>query len=391
MRRLLAAALLTICAALPQTRFPNVPPDYFSQAENIPEFWVSTLDGVELFLRDHVVRGTVEVIGYTAGGRPIRAVFYGKPRAGKGTTTFSGALGAGDVRAYYGPEGERKVYMAIAGVHGGEFEGIAGAVNLLSAVETGKDLRGKEWPELAAAVKGLDRLIVVPVANPDGRARVPLRMGRWRGSDETVSEYLNTGGWPDGKIIGWPACKRYIPLDFSTTQFPGGYPNDAGVNIMHDDFFGTRQPETDALLELTARERPDLILNMHTGAVFPLMHRPFAEPVLMPVFDALFRRVQGKLALEGLQETTDPAAEGDAKRVAASSPYNLDTALNLNCGALSVVIESPHHAYSTAKRDGKPVVFTPGDLVTAQLICHQEAMKFLAETGGRVRWTAPKR
>jgi hypothetical protein len=32
--------------------------------------------------------------------------------------------------------------MGMACVHGGEFEGIVGVVNLLSVLETGKDLRG---------------------------------------------------------------------------------------------------------------------------------------------------------------------------------------------------------------------------------------------------------
>ncbi len=35
----------------------------------------------------------------------------------------------------------------MSSVHGGEFEGIVGTVNLISVIETGKDLRGKEWPE----------------------------------------------------------------------------------------------------------------------------------------------------------------------------------------------------------------------------------------------------
>jgi hypothetical protein len=125
--------------------------------------------------------------------------------------------------------------------------------------------------------------------------------------------------------------------------------------------------------------------------VYPLMHRPFAEPELMPVFDELFRRVQTGLTLAGLQRTSDPSVEADPSRVKQPSPYNLDTALNLNCGALSVVIESPSHGFSTAKRDGKPVMFTPDDLVNAQLVCHQEAMKFLVETGGRYRWTPMRR
>ncbi len=366
-------------------KFPNIPADYLREAEHIPSFWVSTPEEVNSYLRSHVRVGECATIGTTAGGRAIRAVVYGKGRQAKGTTTYSGSLGLGKTRAYIGPDFAKRVYLGIAGVHGGEFEGIVGMVNLLSVLETGSDLRGKPWPEIAGAAKSLDRIIIIPILNVDGRARVPLRMGVHRGGDETIPEYFNTGGWPNGQIIGWPDVKQFIPLDFSRTQFPGGYPNDRGVNIQHDDFFGRRQPETNALFNLVALERPDLVLNMHTGAVFPLMHRPFAEPALTPAFDLLFRRVHTRLTREGLQATDDPTIESDPARVAKPSPYNLDTALNLHCGALSVVIESPSHAASTAKRNGKPFIFTPDLLLDAQLLCHQEAMKFLFDEGARNR------
>jgi hypothetical protein len=380
-----------LATAGPSQKFPNIPPDYLREAEQIPDFWKSTLDEVSRFLDGGVHSGTLTTIGTSAGGRRIRAVFYGQPRRERGTTTFSGSLGLGDVRGYIGTDSAKRVYMGMAGIHGGEFEGIVGMVNLLNVLETGRDLRGKSWPEIAAVARSLDRIVIIPVANADGRARVPLRMGVHRGSDETIPEYFNTGGWPDGRNIGWPDCKQFIPLVFSRTQFPGGYPNDNGVNIQHDDFFGRRQPETEALFDLTARERPDLILNMHTGAVFPLMHRPFCESALTPAFEGLFRAVQTRLTERGLQETEDAVREADPSRVAVPSPYNLDSALSLHCGALSVVIESPSHAASTAKRGGKPFIFTPDDLIDAQLLCHQEAMKYLLATGGRSRWTPSKR
>jgi len=387
-----SVVLSPVLMASGQTRrFPNIPADYLREADHIPDFWKSTLDEVNRFLDQHIHTGTLATIGTTAGGRKIRAVVYGQPRSGKGTTTFSGSLGYGDTRAYGGPDSGKRVFMGIAGVHGGEFEGIVGMVNLLSVLETDKDLRGNPWPEIGAAAKSLDRIVIIPIANADGRARVPLRMGLHRGNDETIPEYFNTGGWTDGKNIGWPDCKQFIPLPFARTQFPGGYPNDNGVNIQHDDFFGRCQPETQALFDLTARERPDLILNMHTGAVFPLMHRPFAEPALTPVFEELFRRVQTRLTERQLQETDDPRREADPARVSKPSPYNLDTALNLHCGALSVVIESPSHAASTAKRGGMLLVFAPDDLLDAQLLCHQEAMKFLVAAGGRNRWTPSKK
>ncbi len=368
-----------------------IPPDYLREAQNIPVFWVTTVGEVVQFLDHHVKRGSVDVIGRTAGKREMRAVSYGVPRQGRGTTTFSGSLGFRDVRAFLGADYSKRVYMAMAGVHGGEWEPVAGMVNLISVLETGKDLRGKSWPGITEAAAKLDRIILIPIVNLDGRARIPLRMLADRGGEFFVQEYLNTGGRPDGKLIGWPQVKEFIPLDFSKTQFPGGYPNDAGVNIQHDDFFSARrQPETQALLDLTSRERPDMILNMHTGANFLDPLRPFIEPSLIPVWEQYYRRVRGRLAKAGLQQSSDPSVAGDPSK-SGLNPFNLDTALNLNCGALAFVIESPAHSFSTSKRDGKPFRHSPDDLLDAQLTAHEEAMKLLAESGGLSKWMGAKR
>ena len=364
----------------------NVPEEYFQERENIPSFWLSTVDEVTEFLYNYVEKGQIKIIGTSSGGRHIRAVTYGKPRIGEGTTTFSGSLGFRDVQAYRGPDHEKKVYLGMAAVHGGEFEGIVGMVNLISVLETGKDLRGKKWPEINEVANQLDRIILIPMVNPDGRARIPLRMEKYTKTDHTIHEYLNTGGYPDGTIIGWPQVKEFIPLDFGRPLFPGGYPNDAGVNIQHDDFFGNRQLETQALFDLTERERPDLIINMHTGAVYMSMHRPFSEPVLSTVFDSLYKYVHTRLASEGLQYTKNPVIEADPSR-APLSKFNLDGALNLHCGALSVVVESPSHSFSGKNRDKEIALLTPDMLLNSQLICHLEAMRFLAESGGRSKWT----
>ena len=268
-----------------------------------------------------------------------------------------------------------------------------GLVNLLSVLETGKDLRGRPWPEIVAAAGQIDRLIVIPIVNVDGRARVPLRIEAFRGTDGTIAQYMNTGGWPDGRLIGWPECKVFIPLDMSRTQFPGGYPNDNGINIMHDDFLGARQPETQALLELAARERPDLILNLHTGAgwenYYTRMLRPVAEDVLTPAFNGLYRAVQTGLALAGLQASGDPAVEADPAR-APRNVFNLDTALDFHCGALSVVVESPSHGYAGKNPQGGEVRQSADRLLDAQLVVQQEAMKYLVNAGGRARWAGGK-
>lgn len=373
------------------------PEGYLREVGNVPPFWVATVDEVSEFLHKNIKKGRVEVIGRSAGGRPIMGVFYGQARNGKGTTTFSGSRGVRDIRAYRGPDYDKTVLFALSGVHGFELEPIMGMINLLSVFETGADLNGKEWPEIHAMPGSLDRIVVVPLVNPDGRARVPVRMGINRGGSPEaylVHEYLNTGGNLDGTIIGWPDVKEFIPMDFSKFGFPGGYPNDAGVNIMHDDFFGKLQPETQAIFDLAEREKPDLVLNMHTGVprndFYMRMHRPFSEELLRPVFDSLYVQVHSGLAHEGLKGTKDLAREADPSKVNPSA-YNFDTALNLHCGALSVVIESASHVYTGTNIYKEPVIHTPEMLLNAQLTAHREAMKFLLRTGGRANWEKPSK
>ena len=327
----------------------------------------------------------MDIIGVSAGGRPIWAVHYGESRNGKGTTTFSGSLGFGDIKTYRGPDHEKTVYLGLGGVHGGEFEGIVGIINLISIIESGKDLNGKEWSEITEAVKQIDRIILIPIVNPDGRSRIPLRMQKYR-DNALVTEYLNTGGNPDGTLIGYPQIKEMIPLDFNRGGFPGGYPNDAGINIMHDNFFNDIQPETKILFELTEREKPDLILNMHTGGGSFSMMRPFMEVEMFSTFDSLYKNIFTRLANEDLTYNKNIERVIDPSN-AKLWKFNLNGALNLHCGALSVTIESPSHGFSAKRGDGTLAFFSPEMILNGQLWCHAEAMSFLVQTGGRSKWT----
>lgn len=369
----------------------QIPKEYLREADTIPAFWISSYDDVNQFLKKTVAKGKLEVIGKSAGGRPIYAVFYGQPRQGKGTSTFSGALGFGNVGVYRGTDHKKTVYMGLTGMHGGEFEGIVGNINLISVIETGKDLRGKEWPLITAAIAKIDRLILIPIMNPDGRERIPLRMEPYRDANGNVHEYLNTGGNAEGEPTGWPLTKEFIPLDFSKPGFPGGYPNDAGVNLQHDNFIGNPQPETKILFELTEREKPDLILNMHTGSTYISVLSSYMEASLKPAFDTFYNYVNTGLTLNGLKKTNDLQKEAVSKSVPGSMGCYLDGLLNLHCGALSVVIESPSHGFNWPDEAGKINYFSPDRLIDGQLICHQEAMRFLVESGGRAAWTPEKK
>lgn len=392
----ISLAVFTLQAENKHKKF-NVPESYLEEAKDIPPFWITTTSEVNDYIKNNVRKGTFRTIGYSAGKRPIQAVFYGSPREGTGTTTYSGSEAINNIGKFRGKDNNKTVYMCLAGVHGFELEGIMGAVNLISVFETGKDLNGNSWPQIESLLDSIDRIIIIPMLNPDGRARIPIRMESHKGHNPDayiVHEYLNTGGIKNGKIIGWPDVKEYIPMDFSDFEFPGGYPNDNGVNIMHDDFFGYVQPETRALFDLVAIEKPDLIMNMHTG-----VHRDDYFMRILPieydlgylaVFKGLYTAVHTKLTKEGLKKTSDIQKEATPEVKKGKLSYNLNTALNLHCGALCVTVEDASHGYSGIYDDGKPVTQTPQKILKAELTAHQEAMKFLKRTGGRSKWKFDK-
>ena len=375
----------------------NIPPEYLEEAEDIPDFWLSTREEVENYIKNNVHKGKYEVLGKSAGGRPIYAVTYGTPRQGKGTTTYSGATSISDISTYRGPDSDKLVYMAFSAIHGAEFEGIVGMVNLISVLETGKDLDGRPWPGISAMLDSLDRIVLVPITNPDGRDRVPIRMEKFRGHEPdafTVHEYLNTGGKDHGKIIGWPDCKKHIPIPFDEFEFPGGYPNDNGVNLMHDNFFGQMQPENRIICDLAEREKPDIILNLHTGVAredyFMEVHRPCVgaySPMLMDVWEDFFHDVHTALTLKGLKKTTDLEKEAVPKKiVAGSGAMNFSSVLSFHCGALVCTVENACHGYTGIYDDGTPVDNSPLKLMTSELTVHEAAMQYLTRHGGVPVW-----
>lgn len=372
--------------------FPEADPASFKDHAEIPAWWQSTLAERDTFFSAQVKKGEVITMGTSAGGRSLRGVAYGKARTGRGMTTANGALGFGDLRAWLGADYTKRVGLIFSGVHGGEFEGIVATMNLLAVLETGQDLGGRAQPALAAAAARLDRLIVIPVANPDARARIPTRMLPFTGNNQAAS-YLSIGAWADGSPLGWPTNKEFTPVDFGRLQFAGGYFNDAGVNCQHDDFLGTMQPETRALLDLCARERPDLSLNLHTGAkwddYFLMLCRSDLGRAVVPAWTELYRRVHSALAVAGHRSTTDPATESDPA-LTSSFGQNLDTAINLHAGTLSAIIESPSVSFAGKRRDGTPAPSDPLALLDAHLVMFTAAFDFVADTGGLPAWTDRK-
>ncbi|MCD6508518.1 hypothetical protein J7M22_18100 [Candidatus Poribacteria bacterium] len=304
---------------------------------NTPDFYKTDLKSLEKRLAN-LKKGGRKQIGLSAGKRPIYAVFYGEKEPIERTANLSSALAAQKPEAFFGKKRRKQVLMIISAVHGAEMESIAGVMNLLSVLETGKDLKGQAWPELKAAADRL-RLVIVPCLNPDGRARIPSDdPTRWT---EAEREKYRHGLYLDGSPIGWPACKVPHPRDPMQHAFLGGYFNDAGVNPLHGVFLPPEiAPETHAALALALEETPDCVLDLHSCGSGPFF---IVGDVALPesynrrqyYIDGFCRRL--------LQE-----------RLGIHRPWMVqgkEGALTLNstyyhlCGALPLIFEGAHGAH----------------------------------------------
>ena len=121
-------------------------------------------------------------------------------------------------------------------------------------------------------------------------------------------------------------------------RFVGGYYNDAGVNIQHDDFFAPRgAPETRALLDLVRAETPDCFLTLHSCG---------SGPFLIAPENHLNQRCQFHQAQLGAliadRHRRDRLRPGGSPRVEPRGGFYLHTALHYASGALPLLFEFPH-------------------------------------------------
>jgi len=227
-----------------------------------PSFYETSLEAVERRLKG-VRLGEVHNFGHSASGKELKAIYYGANEPIERTANLSSALASGKPEAFFGErKRERQVLMIVSAVHGAEMESIAGVMNLISVLETGCDLKGTRWNVIDEMAKRL-RIVIVPVANPDGRSCIPSDdPTRWSLDEQ---EKYRHGLWKDGSEITWPACKAWHPMPKEKVSFLGGYFNERGVNPTLGVFLGgDLAPETYALLELAVEEAPDCVLDLHS-------------------------------------------------------------------------------------------------------------------------------
>ena len=225
-----------------------------------PDFWKVRPNEI-IDVCKNAKRGRPEIIATTPGGFPVYAVFYGEFTEAPPQTNWSAGSSSTTYKSYVGDKPDKQTFLFIAGVHGAEAESVAAAVNLIQMLETGKDFRGNYDAELLELVDKY-RLIIVPCVNMDGRAISPDHL---RNVPYEQFRAASQGTWKDGSLIGWRGSKEYFPLPLDRVSYPGGYPNAAGVNIMHDATPGDiRSEEAKGILKLCARWRVDFLLNGHS-------------------------------------------------------------------------------------------------------------------------------
>ena len=231
---------------------------------NIPVYWKTRLDEVEETLK-LVKKGVVTQPAVSAGGRPIYMVEYGKSTLPPRTANCSSALGAcGKIECYAdksSPDYIPTVFLCGC-VHGGEFEGTVAMLNLIKLIETGTDYRGERNDELVDLAEKV-HLILVPMVNPDGRSHIPF--DSFVGRTFYDLRYYNQGTWKDGSLCGWPECKMFHPIK-DYVDYLGGYFNDDGVNMMHEDFIGGKlSTGTQLVFDICREHAPDFSILLHGG------------------------------------------------------------------------------------------------------------------------------
>jgi len=310
-------------------------------------FWVTGIEDIEKMLSE-VKAGEVHTLCTSAGGRTIRYVTYGEKENYNRQANYSSACGAHDPSCYADRAGKRPTLMLIGGTHGQETEGIAGIANLISLLETGKDLRGQEVPSVTEAFTACNcRLIIVPIYNIDGRARcVPDSM-----IDETPEglRHYGQGNWKDGTLCGWPGCKRIHPIK-EASGFLGAYFNDDGVNLMHDNFFAPMARETAALMKLCDEEAPHCVIGLHGGSnsTNELLQPDYVPKSINRAVYALAEEIAANQTALGLKSHIRPLPDEEKE---TPPSFNLTTAIHHVCGAVSSTYESnegliDHNAFS---------------------------------------------
>ena len=333
----------------------------------LPPFWVGGMDTLKKRLAK-VRIGALQEIAQSPGNRPMVLVSYGQREPVSHKANFNSAVGGRQVSAYMDKQArQRPVILFVGPVHGHEVEALTGLVNLIKIMETGQDLRAKQYRELRELGRRC-RLLIIPAGNPDGIARMEPRALQGMGLNDV--RFWGQGTWSDHRFCGWPQSKRQHPMQGSNVGFLGCYFNDEGINPMHDEFFQPMGPEAPAILNLALEEGPDLAVSLHSHASIPALLRP--AYVTMEQQESVVQLAEQCYAL--LRERGLPfGGVFKAKPEGGTHPssFNLTSALFHVSGASSFTFECPH-----GLNDARACQVTCNQILDIQLTLYEAMMRY---------------
>jgi hypothetical protein len=335
-----------------------------------PDFWKGKLDDVARCV-EGVKRGKVRTIAQSPGKRDVFLVSYGPCVDLQSQATYSSACGAGNPAWYaHKPHRTPPTLFLIGPVHGQEVEGIVGLVNFINVMEKGRDLRGRKWDRLAADA-AQTRLLIIPCANPDGRARCTF--DSFVGETQATMAHWGQGSRADETDYAWPGVKTRMPM-VEDVGFLGAYHNDDGINIVHEDFFSPTADETKAILSIARKEAPDYIAVLHSHGgeprPLPVAYVPrFIKEKVKQFCDQLADRYES----EGLPFRRPEEIKEDGIEFPPPA-FNLISALHHTCGAMPFTFECPH-----GLSDEQYPHVTHDQILDIQLILYEELFKFALE------------
>lgn len=246
-----------------------------------------------------------------------------------------------------------------------ERKGTAAAMSLIHILETGKDASGADQSALADKLKRC-RVIVVPQANPDGRMRMPYR--GWIGLPQEEMTLRGQGCRKNGELYRWRGSKAVHPMK-GDVGLLGCYFDDAGINMMHDDWAAPMSAATRALLQLVAEEGPDCVINLHSHQHMPCLLQTEFVPLShrQRVYD-FAAKLYDRLDRAGLPHGS---LTSSALRVAASEEhhsFNLQSMFYHVGAAFCLLFESTHGLDDHAEQ------FSYSDILNVHLHLFEESV-----------------
>lgn len=359
---------ISILCLLSQSVTAEIEPQY-DQGE-IPSFWKSKVEEIETAVHQ-VQKGNVKVVAHSPGGRPVYLVSYGPQVDLKQQANYNSAIATRNIQYFANKTGDTPPIVFIIGPpHGHEVEGMVGTVNLLYVAETGKDLRGKEWPRLKENFEKC-RVLIIPLANPDGRARCPYDSFVGIPIDEMTR--VGQGTREDGTPYGWPGAKQRHPM-VGDVGILGAYFNDDGINLMHDEWFAPMAEETKALFKIAREEAPDYTINLHSHGSNPeILATAYAPRFHKEIIADFAERLMQRYQQENLPAGRVPQPKEDGETYPPPS-FNLTSALHQASGGVSMLFECPHGV----KEIRYPQV-THDQILDLQLLLYEELLAYAVE------------